>query len=172
MARPTIHDIARRAGVSAAVVSHVINDHPGHVGAATRRRKRRAHRQSSARRPCHELRPAEVRPHAGMKANEAYRGTLPYGSSPKGQGDVMKRHAVLAVALLVVGMVLSGLSPAQAQVTTLRFLWFTDGPDKPAIEGLVKRFNDTNPDIKIEFSIVPFAELNQLLSIQTSGYGM
>ncbi len=38
MARPTIRDIARRAGVSTAVVSHVINDHPGHVSAATRRR--------------------------------------------------------------------------------------------------------------------------------------
>ena len=40
MPRPTIRDIARRAGVSPAVVSHVINDHPGHVSAATRRRVR------------------------------------------------------------------------------------------------------------------------------------
>ena len=40
MARPTIQDIARRAGVSTAVVSHVINDHPGHVSAETRRRVR------------------------------------------------------------------------------------------------------------------------------------
>jgi LacI family transcriptional regulator len=40
MARPTIRDIARRAGVSAAVVSHVVNDHPGHVGTATRARVR------------------------------------------------------------------------------------------------------------------------------------
>jgi DNA-binding LacI/PurR family transcriptional regulator len=39
MARPTIQDIARRAGVSTAVVSHVIN-HPGHVSTATRRRVR------------------------------------------------------------------------------------------------------------------------------------
>jgi DNA-binding LacI/PurR family transcriptional regulator len=38
MARPTIRDIARRTGVSIAVVSHVVNDHPGHVGADTRRR--------------------------------------------------------------------------------------------------------------------------------------
>jgi LacI family transcriptional regulator len=38
MARPTIQDIAREAGVSSAVVSHVINNHPGHVSAATRRR--------------------------------------------------------------------------------------------------------------------------------------
>ncbi len=38
MARATIQDIARRARVSAAVVSHVINGHPRHVGADTRRR--------------------------------------------------------------------------------------------------------------------------------------
>jgi LacI family transcriptional regulator len=40
MARRTILDIARRARVSPAVVSHVINDHPGHVSEATRRRVR------------------------------------------------------------------------------------------------------------------------------------
>ena len=79
----------------------------------------------------------------------------------------MKRATALATLLLVLGMVLFA-APAQAQVTTLRFLWFTDGPDKPAIEGLVKRFNDTNPDIKVEFTIVPFAELNQLLVTQAS----
>lgn len=92
-----------------------------------------------------------------------------HGEARKGKGDPMKRAAPLATVLLVLGMALVAGSPAQAQVTTLRFLWFTDGPDRPAIEGLVKRFNDTNPDIKIEFSIVPFAELNQLLVTQASG---
>jgi alpha-1,4-digalacturonate transport system substrate-binding protein len=80
----------------------------------------------------------------------------------------MKRAALLATVLVVLGIALVLGSRAEAQVTTLRFLWFTDGPDKPAIEGLVKRFNDTNPDVKIEFSIVPFAELNQLLVTQAS----
>ncbi len=79
----------------------------------------------------------------------------------------MRRRA-LAVGLILLGLFVAGLASAEAQVTTLRFLWFTDGPDKPAIEGLVKRFNDTNPDIKVEFSIVPFAELNQLLVTQAS----
>lgn len=37
MGRPTIQDIARRVGVLAAAVSHVINDYPGHVRAAPRR---------------------------------------------------------------------------------------------------------------------------------------
>src|SRR5512143_876694 len=93
----------------------------------------------------------------------------PHTDARKGKGDPMKRGARLVTLLFVLGMALVAGSPAQAQVTTLRFLWFTDGPDKPAIEGLVKRFNDTNPDVKIEFSIVPFAELNQLLVTQASG---
>jgi len=41
MARPTILDIARLARVSPAVVSHVVNEHPAHVGEATRRRVKR-----------------------------------------------------------------------------------------------------------------------------------
>jgi alpha-1,4-digalacturonate transport system substrate-binding protein len=79
------------------------------------------------------------------------------------------RHRALTVGLILLGLFVAGLTPAEAQVTTLRFLWFTDGPDKPAIEGLVKKFNEANKDIKIEFSIVPFSELNQLLVTQASG---
>ena len=41
MARPTILDIARRARVSPAAVSHVVNEHRAHVGEATRRRVKR-----------------------------------------------------------------------------------------------------------------------------------
>jgi len=78
------------------------------------------------------------------------------------------RHRGVGILLLVAGLLVAALGQADAQVQTLRFLWFTDGPDRPAIEGLVKKFNDTNPDVKIEFSIVPFAELNQLLVTQAS----
>jgi alpha-1,4-digalacturonate transport system substrate-binding protein len=74
----------------------------------------------------------------------------------------------VGILLLVAGLFIAMVGQADAQVQTLRFLWFTDGPDRPAIEGLVKKFNDTNPDVKIEFSIVPFAELNQLLVTQAS----
>jgi len=80
----------------------------------------------------------------------------------------MKPLGILGILLVLAGLLAGGAVPATAQVATLRFVWFTDGPDKPAIEGLVKRFNDTNPDIKVEFSIVPFAELNQLLVTQAS----
>jgi DNA-binding LacI/PurR family transcriptional regulator len=41
VARPTILDVARRARVSPAAVSHVINNDPGHVGEVTRRRVKR-----------------------------------------------------------------------------------------------------------------------------------
>jgi alpha-1,4-digalacturonate transport system substrate-binding protein len=74
----------------------------------------------------------------------------------------------MGILLLVAGLLIAAGGQSDAQVQTLRFLWFTDGPDRPAIEGLVKKFNDTNPDVKIEFSIVPFAELNQLLVTQAS----
>jgi len=52
------------------------------------------------------------------------------------------------------------------KVETLRFVWFTDGPDQAAIEKLIKEFNAANPDIKVELAIVPFAELNTLLTTQ------
>ncbi len=77
-------------------------------------------------------------------------------------------HRILALGLILLGWLVLGLAPTEAQVTTLRFLWFTDGPDRPAIEGLVKKFNESNSDIRVEFSIVPFAELNQLLLTQAS----
>ena len=80
----------------------------------------------------------------------------------------MMHRRVLWIVLLLLAFLAVGSSPAMAQTRVLRFLWFTDGPDKPAIEGLVKKFNDTNPDVTVEFSIVPFAELNQLLITQAS----
>jgi alpha-1,4-digalacturonate transport system substrate-binding protein len=80
----------------------------------------------------------------------------------------MKHRAGVTIVFVLVALLFAAAAPATAQVQTLRFLWFTDGPDKPAIEGLVKKFNDNNRDVKIEFSIVPFAELNQLLVTQAS----
>ncbi|MFI5338717.1 MAG: ABC transporter substrate-binding protein [Candidatus Methylomirabilales bacterium] len=80
----------------------------------------------------------------------------------------MMRRFGLGIGLVLAGMLLLGVGPAAAQVTTLRFVWFTDGPDRPAIEGLVKRFNESNSDVRVDLSIVPFAELNQLLVTQAS----
>lgn len=57
-------------------------------------------------------------------------------------------------------------APSGQEVTTLRFTWFTDGPDEPAIRKQVAAFEAQNPDIRIEFTLVPYADLNQLLEAQ------
>ncbi|MBP7495589.1 MAG: sugar ABC transporter substrate-binding protein [Spirochaetales bacterium] len=85
----------------------------------------------------------------------------------------MKRISIILLALL--GMIMTvyagGKQEAAEKVsapTVIRFLWFTDGPDKPAIEGLVAKFNQIDPTVKVEFSIVPYGELNQLLTTQAA----
>lgn len=78
---------------------------------------------------------------------------------------------MLVVAMLLVPMALmaSGQGEeAEAETTTIRFVWFTDGPDKPAIEGLVAEYEEQNPNIDVDFSIVPYGELNQLLQTQAT----
>ena len=59
-------------------------------------------------------------------------------------------------------------APAASENAVIRFTWFTDGPDRPAIEALVAAYMTANPSVKVELSIVPFAELNQLLVTQAS----
>ncbi len=60
-------------------------------------------------------------------------------------------------------------APAQAGAATpLRFVWFTDGPDQQAIEALVGKYNAANADTKVDLSIVPFKDLNQLLQTQAT----
>ncbi|MFP4151847.1 MAG: ABC transporter substrate-binding protein [Alkalispirochaeta sp.] len=78
---------------------------------------------------------------------------------------------MMVIAMLVVPMALMASGQAEegeAEATTIRFVWFTDGPDKPAIEGLVAEYEEQNPDIEVDFSIVPYAELNQLLQTQAT----
>ncbi len=78
---------------------------------------------------------------------------------------------MMVIAMLVVPMTLMASGQAEegeAEATTIRFVWFTDGPDKPAIEGLVAEYEEQNPDIEVDFSIVPYAELNQLLQTQAT----
>ncbi|MFW5642463.1 MAG: ABC transporter substrate-binding protein [Alkalispirochaeta sp.] len=78
---------------------------------------------------------------------------------------------MMVIAMLVVPMTLMASGQAEegeAEATTIRFVWFTDGPDKPAIEGLVAEYEEQNPDVEVDFSIVPYAELNQLLQTQAT----
>jgi alpha-1,4-digalacturonate transport system substrate-binding protein len=57
---------------------------------------------------------------------------------------------------------------AQSTTTSLRFVWFTDGPDQQAIEELITKFNAANPDTSVDLSIVPYKDLNQLLQTQAT----
>lgn len=73
---------------------------------------------------------------------------------------------VLAIALTVVVFTLGGAARSAPRVDTLRFVWFTDGPDMLAIEGLVADFQAKNPDVKVDLAVVPFGELNTILRAQ------
>jgi alpha-1,4-digalacturonate transport system substrate-binding protein len=78
---------------------------------------------------------------------------------------------LLALLGMIMTVYAGGKQEAAEKVaapTVIRFLWFTDGPDKPAIEGLVAKFNQMDPTVKVEFSIVPYGELNQLLTTQAA----
>ncbi|MBN2874577.1 MAG: extracellular solute-binding protein [Spirochaetales bacterium] len=73
---------------------------------------------------------------------------------------------VPAMVWAVGGKESSAAEPAQ---TVIRFTWFTDGPDKAAIEAVIADYMSANPNVTVELSIVPYAELNQLLATQASG---
>lgn len=82
----------------------------------------------------------------------------------------MRMTRALPIALITIAVVLAaGMAAAPApQVDTLRFVWFTDGPDLPAIQALVSVFNSKTPDIKVDLAVVPFAQLNTLLMTQAA----
>jgi alpha-1,4-digalacturonate transport system substrate-binding protein len=82
----------------------------------------------------------------------------------------MRIPRAIPVALTTVVLVLAAgfaASPAPL-VDTLRFVWFTDGPDLPAIQALVSVFNSKNPDVKVDLAVVPFPQLNTLLLTQAA----
>ncbi|TVS20934.1 MAG: extracellular solute-binding protein, partial [Planctomycetaceae bacterium] len=86
--------------------------------------------------------------------------------------ESMKRLIILVLiaSLLAPAVLLAAGRAEQASPDseTIRFMWFTDGPDRPAIEALVAEYQQQNPNVTIDFSIVPFGELNQLLRTQAS----
>jgi alpha-1,4-digalacturonate transport system substrate-binding protein len=85
----------------------------------------------------------------------------------------MKRFRIWRLVLcgLVVASIVSGVAPplagaAASGMVKLRFVWFTNGPDLPAVQSVIKEFNAKNPDIQVDLAIVSYAELNQLLITQ------
>jgi len=53
--------------------------------------------------------------------------------------------------------------PAQGEVTTITFWNGFTASDQPKLEAVVKRFNETHPDIQIAMDIMPWDTLNQKL---------
>ena len=76
----------------------------------------------------------------------------------------MRKGFILALVLIL----LVPLAAFAAGPEVIKFTWFTDGPDRPAIEAVIAGYMAANPMVKVELSIVPFAELNQLLVTQAS----
>ncbi|MBO3748505.1 ABC transporter substrate-binding protein [Streptosporangiaceae bacterium NEAU-GS5] len=85
----------------------------------------------------------------------------------------MKRLLVaLAAVILPLTACGSGGGEASGGPVTLTFWNGYTGPDRPALEALVKKFNDTHPTIKIQMNIMTWDVLFQkLLPAYTSGTG-
>jgi multiple sugar transport system substrate-binding protein len=80
---------------------------------------------------------------------------------------------LLALTLLAV-LPLTGCGSAEQSggKTTLTFWNGYTGPDRPALEGLVKKFNETHPGIQIQMNVMTWDVLFQkLLPAYTSGNG-
>lgn len=74
----------------------------------------------------------------------------------------MSRTALM-LALLTLGA-------AQAQKVSLTFLHGFTGPDRPVMEGLVKKFNDTHPNIEVRAQAQPWGTTwQQLPALVASG---
>lgn len=107
----------------------------------------------------------------------------------------LKKHSMATLALLLVAVVpllaacgtdtttsaptaVPGTTATTAggttsgQKTTLTFWNGFTGPDRPAVEALVKKFNDSHPDIQVNMDINPWDSLMQkLLSTMSTGQG-
>jgi alpha-1,4-digalacturonate transport system substrate-binding protein len=82
----------------------------------------------------------------------------------------MKRaHAPCLLALLVAGLI---GGTAEAQTTTVRMAWYSDGNEGEVMADLLKRFEVENKDIKVVLDQVPYKAINENLPVQlASGQG-
>lgn len=79
--------------------------------------------------------------------------------------------SVLIVATVVGALHIQGSSLAQEKVTITFWNGFT-GPDRPALEALVQQFNESQTEVEIEMTIMPWDSLYQtLLGALSSGEG-
>src|SRR5215475_9266279 len=82
---------------------------------------------------------------------------------------MMRAQAPRLLALLAAGMICGS---AQAQTTTVRMAWYSDGNEGEVMSDLLKRFEAQNKDIKVVLDQVPFKAINESLPVQVaSGQG-
>jgi len=85
----------------------------------------------------------------------------------------LTRRAFAVLAALVVTALLSApVAPASAQTTTIK-VWLHDHPPRVAIDkAIVAEFEKANPDIKVQYDVIPVGEYGQkLLTAFASGSG-
>ena len=82
----------------------------------------------------------------------------------------MKRARVPCQVVLLLAGLLGGT--AEAQTTTLRMAWYSDGNEGEVMADLLKRFEEQNKDIEVVLDQVPFKAVNENLPVQlASGQG-
>lgn len=82
---------------------------------------------------------------------------------------MMRARVPCLVVLLLAGLL---RGPAEAQTTTLRMAWYSDGNEGEVMADLLKRFEEQNKDIKVVLDQVPFKAVNENLPVQlASGQG-
>ena len=73
-----------------------------------------------------------------------------------------KLNAVLAAGALVLGM---SANPAIAK-TELRMTWYNDGIEGEVMQGLLDKFEASNPSISVELDVVPYKAIIEGLPVQ------
>jgi alpha-1,4-digalacturonate transport system substrate-binding protein len=82
---------------------------------------------------------------------------------------MMRARVPCLVVLLLAGLL---RGTAEAQTTTLRMAWYSDGNEGEVMADLLKRFEEQNKDIKVVLDQVPFKAVNENLPVQlASGQG-
>ena len=74
----------------------------------------------------------------------------------------LRAFAMLAT-LVVTALLSAPVAPASAQTTTIK-VWLHDHPPRVAIDkAIVAEFEKANPDIKVQYDVIPVGEYGQKL---------
>ena len=83
-----------------------------------------------------------------------------------------RRACVVLAALVITALLSAPVAPASAQTTTIK-VWLHDHPPRVAIDkAIAAEFEKANPDIKVQYDVIPVGEYGQkLLTAFASGSG-